>query len=161
MTTLQAPIASVQTPPFGNLTRYILTVKDHEDWIFLSTEYYGRSSQWWDMNFDRVIDHSSRPYYRDEKGWIKIGNQGAVNFEKWETPLFGSPEDVYKLLRACMRRNRGNNKPTPDEQKKIWEWAFDNLMVYEIKFNLHTLTATKTLIDFRKDCCPKNISRVY
>lgn len=161
MTALQTPPTNVQAPPFGNLTRYILTVKDHEDWVLEASEYNHRSHAWWDMNFDQIPNHQGT-YWRSVNGWIKIENQGAVDFVKWETPFFSHPDEVYKLLRACMRRckNYGTN-PTPDEQKKIWKWAFENLLVYEIKFNLHTLTATKTLIDFKKDCCPKNISQVY
>lgn len=166
MTTLTSVSPSVSLPPFGNWTRYILTAKDHEDWVFESTQYYNRSNQWWTIDFNAMPmspQYSNSPAMSE--GWMKFNNQGAEDFKGWRTPFFQDPEYIYKALRLCLRHYNNsfryyNNKMSNEDQKKIWHWAFENLIVYKITFNLNTLTATKEQIDFKKDCCPKSISPV-
>lgn len=159
MTTLSNVLPSVSLPPVGNWTRYILTVKDHEDWVFEYTLYYSRTSEWWTVDFNVPPispQYSSSPAMSE--GWMKINNQGAEDFEQWRTPFFQTPESVYKTLRLCLRSCNKRMRLSNEEQKKIWHWAFENLIVYKITFNLNTLTANKEQIDFKKDCCPKSIS---
>jgi len=161
MTTMTAAPASVQAPPFGNWTRFLLTVKDHEEWIFESTEFF-RSDTWWDKDFSSppTLSTSNSFWGVRNGGWVKVDGKAATDFTKYQSPFFQTPYEVYKLLRACMRRHNNGANLTHDKQKEIWAWAFENLIVYELTFNMHTLTATKKQINFKKECCPKSISRV-
>ena len=170
MTALAATVQghiNTPPPPFGNWTRYILTIRDHEEWIFQSNDHY-RSDEWWNVNVNAKPPYNNGPnHWRDHKdqlGWIKIEGQHAIDFQEgWQSPFFETPRQVYKLLRICLRRYQsgyGNTPLTQVEQRRVWAWAKDNLVVYKINFNLHTLTATKEEISFKRDCCPKSISLV-
>lgn len=163
MTTLTTSPTNVNVPPFGNWTRFTVTVKNHEDWILESTEQW-RDDQWWEMDFNKPPNQRTIHWRSTTNGWIKFNKKDAVNFNKWECPFFVEPREIYKLLRGCMRRHNCayNTQPIDYErQKEIWAWAYENLIVNKITFNLHTLTATKEEIDFKKECCPRSISRVY
>ena len=163
MTTLSAAPVDIKLPPVGNWTRYTVTVKDHEDWVLESNPNW-RSDAWWEMDFNGSPKQRTNHWSCTTHGWIKIDKQDAVNFEGWESPFFVEPCEIYKLLRACMRRHNSGYGTVPidgEQQKEAWAWCFDNLIVHKITFNLHTLTGTKEEIDFKKECCPRNISTVY
>jgi len=159
----------VKAPPFGNLTRYILTIAKHEEWVFQARDSY-RDDPWWEVDVKAqqpsVVSNGCSNI--TNAGFLKVEGKDGKDFIEWETPFFQTPREVYKTLRACMRRRNmaynPYNKSTDLDtkaQRKIWRWAYDNLIVHKIVFNLHTLTATKSEINFKHDCCPKNISEVF
>jgi len=154
--TALATVPNAPVLPHGNWERYMVALKGHEEWVMHALDnWYGYN--WWQIN-PATAANATGGYCRAYNGWIKIEGQGAINFNEWEEPFFKAPRAIYKLMRACMRRRR---TAIPDEeQKEAWAWAQENLVVYKFTLNLVTLQSTRETIDFRTECCPKNISRV-
>ncbi len=151
----------------GIMTRYMLTVKGHEGWVFNSAEGW-RSDNWWDFNPNPVISKPpDKVPYSEYGGWIPIDCPVGRNLRQFEQVFFAEPYDIYKLLRACIRRNNyggryyvtGKQRLDPASQKEAWQWAKDNFKVYKIEIDLNTLDIDKTEIPW-DTCTPKNITTV-
>jgi len=155
--TALATVANAPVLNHGNWERYMVALKGHEEWVFNAKDYWFNES-WWEIDPSTALMNIHSKWQRTINGWMKIEGADAVNFNEHENPFFDSPNDVYKMMRKAIRRNR--HAVSAEQQREAWAWAQENLVVYKFTLNLITMQSTKEVIDFRKDCCPRNITTV-